>query len=279
MTYRCRVTLKGKCTIRRKNKDKITKKGNRLNKYLTSRWVKQMMTSVNRTSRTSRAKPKASHKLIWISRDNSRDNNNQLTIKGNSRRSRGRGSKRGNRVKKTKNSSREAIGRTITSKGTRSTSKNKMLKKTKGNRKTCRMTNLLRKYPTSKPMMVKISRKTKRNKTNKWTQKRTMRIQANPTKSARDNRNNKSKSKTTKPPCRNRTASRLLSNSSHKRNKLKIKNNTSAHTVVKTIRSRTTILCMSNNSNIPNRTWAKVKRMPKGKRVKGREALASLCIL
>lgn len=67
-----------------------------------------------------------------------------------------------------KNSSREVTGRTITSRGTRSISRNKMLKKTKGKRKICKMRNLLRKYRMNKLMMGKISRKSKGNRMKRW---------------------------------------------------------------------------------------------------------------
>ena len=75
-----------------------------------------------------------------------------------------------------KNSSREVTGRTITSRGTRSISRNKMFKRTKGKRRICKMRNRLRKYRMSRRMMVKISRETKGNRMKRWMWKRMMMI-------------------------------------------------------------------------------------------------------
>lgn len=76
MTFKCRVTLKVKCTIRRKSRVKITSRDSKLSRYQTSRWARLMTRNGNRTSRTSKVKPKASPRRTWTSRDNSRGNSN-----------------------------------------------------------------------------------------------------------------------------------------------------------------------------------------------------------
>ena len=76
MIYRCKVTLKVRCMIRKKSRVKITKRDSKLSRYQTSRWAKLMTRKDNRTSRTSKVKPKANPRQTWTSRDNSRGNSN-----------------------------------------------------------------------------------------------------------------------------------------------------------------------------------------------------------
>jgi len=157
-----KVNFRAKCMT---NKNlRMKKTVNKQIRFLISRWVKSTTIKDNKISRTNKGKPKGKAKLISMSKDSNKANNNLSITNGNKTNKKEKANKIDKIVKiRNKNNKKEVTGKTMNSKDKKLISKNKTSKNTKKALMTCRMKSRQRKYQVNKTKGIH-RKKTNNNK-------------------------------------------------------------------------------------------------------------------
>ena len=131
MTFKCKETLKAKCTTNKKD-NKTISKDNKLNKYQTNKWAKSTTKRDKKISKTNKDKLKVKEKQMLILTANKEANNSWLIMKDNRTNNKEKDNKRDkSKMVNKNNKNKEVTGKITTSKVKKSTNKTKMLRNMK----------------------------------------------------------------------------------------------------------------------------------------------------